>query len=236
MRVFLYLLMCCLLSACMSGAVESRNVDDPYEDFNRKSYRFSERIDTNFLAPIARGYARVTPDPVEKGISNVFNNFNNVPSAMNGFLQGNLETGFNELSRLAVNSTLGLGGLIDVAVIWGVNEKKEDIGQTLAVWGIKESPFIYLPIFGPTTLRDIPVRFVGMSMPRVIIGEDFPGYVTALQVVSQRADLIEVIEQRDSNAIDAYAFTRDAYIQRRAFEIYNGDPPVEDFFDDFEEE
>ena len=147
-----------------------------------------------------------------------------------------METGFNELSRLIVNSTLGLGGLIDLATIWGINEKKEDIGQTLAVWGIKESPFIYLPIFGPTTLRDLPVRFVGMSMPRLIIGEDFPGYVTALQVISQRADLIEVIEQRDSNAIDAYAFTRDAYIQRRAFEIYNGDPPIEDFFDEFEEE
>ena len=178
----------------------------------------------------------MTPDPLEKGISNVFKNFNNAPSAINGFLQGNVETGFNELSRLIVNSTLGLGGLIDVATIWGVNEKKEDIGQTLAVWGMKESPFIYVPIFGPTTLRDLPVRFVGMSVPRLIIGEDFPGYVTALQVISQRADLIEVIEQRDSNAIDAYAFTRDAYIQRRAFEIYNGDPPIEDFFDEFEEE
>ena len=236
MRVLPYLLIWCFLSACTSGAIDNGNVDDPFENFNRKSYRFSESVDGNFLAPVAGGYARVTPDPLEKGISNVFKNFNNAPSAINGFLQGDVETGFNELSRLIVNSTLGLGGLIDLATIWGINEKKEDIGQTLAVWGIKESPFIYLPIFGPTTLRDLPVRFVGMSMPRLIIGEDFPGYVTALQVISQRADLIEVIEQRDSNAIDAYAFTRDAYIQRRAFEIYNGDPPIEDFFDEFEEE
>ena len=236
MRVFLYLSIWCLLSACTSGAIDNRNAEDPFENFNRKSYRFSESVDGNFLAPVARGYARVTPDPLEKGISNVFKNFNNAPSSINGFLQGNVDTGFNELSRLIVNSSLGLGGLIDLAAIWGVNEKKEDIGQTLAVWGMKESPFIYLPMFGPTTLRDLPVRFVGMSMPRLIIGEDFPGYVTALQVISQRADLIEVIEQRDSSAIDAYAFTRDAYIQRRAFEIYNGDPPIEDFFDEFEEE
>ena len=129
MRVFLYLLIWCLLSACTSGAIDNRNADDPFENFNRKSYRFSESVDGNFLAPVARGYARVTPDPIEKGISNVFKNFNNAPSAINGFLQGDVETGFNELSRLIVNSTLGLGGLFDVATIWGVNEKKEDIGH-----------------------------------------------------------------------------------------------------------
>jgi len=145
MRVLPYLLIWCFLSACTSGAIDNGNVDDPFENFNRKSYRFSESVDGNFLAPVARGYVRVTPDPIEKGISNVFKNFNNAPSAINGFLQGDVETGFNELSRLIVNSTLGLGGLIDVATDLGSQRKKRGYWSDSGCLGYEGVAFYLCP-------------------------------------------------------------------------------------------
>jgi phospholipid-binding lipoprotein MlaA len=155
---------------------------------------------------------------------------------VNGLLQGQIDVGAREFARLVINSTFGVVGFFDVASNWGIKQQHEDVGQTLAVWGLEESPYVYIPLLGPSTVRDIPVRLVAMSVPRLLIGEDFPGYGTALRVVGQRAGMIGSIEQRNANAIDPYTFTRDAYTQLRAFEIYNGDPPVEDFFDEFEDE
>lgn len=226
---------CLFFFGFLHSGVQAESVEDPYENFNRKSYQFSEKIDKLLLAPLAKGYSRVLPDSIEQIFSNVFANIDSVPSSMNGFLQGRAEIGVSELSRLVINSSFGLGGLFDPATAWGIEKQHEDIGQTFAVWGVKDSPFIYIPILGPSTVRDMPVRLVGMAYPRVFIGEGLPGYATALRVVGQRAEMMEAIGQRDASAIDPYAFTRDAYKQRRAFEIFNGDPPVEDFFEDFEE-
>ena len=235
-RVLVYLIVCFLLSGCLSSGVGDIRPQDPYEKFNRKSFQFSESVDKKLLAPVAHGYSRILPDPLETGFNNLFANINSVPSSVNGLLQGQIEVGAREFVRLMINSTFGVAGFFDVASRWGLKQQHEDIGQTLAVWGLKDSPYVYIPVLGPSTVRDIPVRLVGMSVPRLLIGEDFPGYATALRVVGQRAAMSEVIEQRDANAIDPYTFTRDAYTQLRAFEIFNGDPPVEDFFDEFEDE
>ena len=235
-QILLYSIFFFLLSGCLHSGLQDSNPDDPYEKFNRKSYQFSERVDKRLLAPLARGYSRVFPDPVEAGFNNVFANINSAPSSVNGLLQGQIDVGAREFARLMINSTFGVVGFFDVASNWGIKQQHEDIGQTLAVWGLEESPYVYIPLLGPSTVRDIPVRLVAMSVPRLLIGEDFPGYGAALRVVGQRAGMIGSIEQRNANAIDPYTFTRDAYTQLRAFEIYNGDPPVEDFFDEFEDE
>ncbi len=236
MQAFVFSIVCVLLTGCLHSGVQDSNPEDPYETFNRKSYQFSESVDKKLLAPVARGYSRVLPDPIEVGFNNIFANINSAPSSVNGLLQGQIEVGAREFVRLVINSTLGIAGCFDVASKWGITQQHEDIGQTLAVWGLKDSPYVYIPLLGPSTLRDIPVRLVDMSFPRLAIGEDFPGYGTALRVVGERAKMTGSIEQRDANAIDPYAFTRDAYTQLRAFEIFNGDPPVEDFFDEFEDE
>lgn len=235
-QILFYSIIFCLLSGCLHSGLQDSNPEDPYEKFNRKSYQFSERVDKRLLAPLARGYSRVLPDPVETGFNNVFANINSAPSSVNGLLQGQIDVGAREFARLVINSTFGVAGFFDVASNWGIKQQHEDVGQTLAVWGLKESPYVYIPVLGPSTVRDIPVRLVAISVPRLLIGEDFPGYGTALRVIGQRAGMTGSIEQRNANAIDPYAFTRDAYNQLRAFQIYDGDPPVEDFFDEFEDE
>lgn len=236
MRIFTFLILNCCLSGCLNRSISDDSLEDPYEGFNRKSYQLSERMDASILAPLARGYAWVAPDILETRVTSVFKNFNTLPSSLNGFLQGNVKVGISEFSRLAINSSFGLGGLFDVANYWGLASEHEDIGQTLAVWGIKRSPYIFIPLLGPSTIRDIPVRILGMSFSPAGIGKDYSGYLTFFRVVSQRAEMLEATERRDAIAIDPYVFTREAYLQTRAISIFNGDPPHEDFLDEFEED
>ncbi len=232
-----WLLVCCVvLSACSTLKGDEFAVYDPFETANRTSFNVTDRVDRHVLLPVAQGYDRVTPNWLRRGVLNVFVNLRTIGSAVNGLLQGKPAAGATDLARLMINSSIGVLGFFDVASGWGLRFQEEDFGQTLAVWGVERSRYIYLPFLGPTTIRDLPGTLLHSAMPRLILGSDYHWGISVVDVVSARADLITATRVRDASAIDPYAFTRDAYYQRRKFLIFDGDPPVEDFFDEFEDE
>lgn len=228
-----------LQAACASLEGPDYGVYDLNEAFNRQSYDISEAIDEHAMVPVARGYQAIAPDLVETGISNFFKNLRSLDSGANGFLQGKPKRGATDSLRFVINTTVGLGGLFDVATPAGLYHQDEDIGQTLAVWGWKKSRYFYVPLVGPSTVRDLPVLVLRGFLPRIVLGGFHNLGISGLDVVSARAGALDLTETRDAAALDAYVFTREAYIQRRKFLIYDGNPPLDDFddfFDEFEEE
>ena len=178
------------------------------------------------------------PGPVRKGVSNFFRNLTTPRSVINNLLQGKPKQGFSEVARLLFNSTLGLGGFIDIASMGGMEEYREDFGQTAAVWGIPDGPFVMLPILGPQTLRD------AILMPLNIIAD--PLYQYDNSSVRDKLYIVRVIDIRYQfltadkfleDSKDRYITTRESYLQNREYEIYDGNPPEDDdFFDEFLEE
>ncbi len=226
-------------AACVSLEGDDYGVFDTNEGLNRQSYEFSEAVDRRVLAPVARGYRDITPELVETGIGNFFSNLRSLDSSVNGFLQGKPKRGATDSLRFIVNSTVGLGGLFDVATPAGLHSQDEDIGQTLALWGWKNSRYVYVPFVGPSTVRDLPVLIVRGLLPRLALGDAHNLGVTGIDALSARAAALDLTETRDAAALDAYVFTREAYLQRRKFLIFDGNPPVEDFddfFDEFDED
>ncbi len=227
-----------LVPATASLAQEENN-PDPWQGWNRAVFNFNDRVDRWFLKPLAKGYKAVTPDPIEVGISNIFSNIGEVPNAINGALQGDFKGAGYDTGRFLVNSTIGLGGLLDVAKHMNLPaDTPEDFGQTLAVWGAGQGPYLILPFLGPSTLRDtmaMPVNWY--TDPTTYISHERTEIeVKALSIVDTRAGLLE-LEKNITG--DRYTFIRDVYLQRRAYLIGNGDVSddfgAEDFSDeDFE--
>ena len=224
-----------LVSGCVAIKTDDFAVYDPYEQLNRDSYAATDAVDKAALQPVAEGYERITPGWLADGILNVFENLRTISSSVNGFLQGKPKSGATDLARLVVNSTVGIGGFFDVASGWNLPYQEEDFGQTLAVWGVKKTRYIYVPFLGPSTWRDLPSTVVRSALPRLLLGSDYHWAISAVDIVSARADLLSATEVRDTSALDPYAFTRDAYYQRRKFLIYDGRPPLDELFDEFEE-
>lgn len=217
-------------------ARESEHNPDPWQGFNRAVFKFNDVVDRWTLKPLARTYKFVMPDPLETGVSNVFNNIMEVPSAINGVLQGDLKGAAHDTGRLLVNTTLGIGGLLDVAQHMNLPaDDPEDFGQTLAVWGVGQGPYLVLPLLGPSTLRDgfgKPVDFY--TNPTAYIDHvPTENTVRLVSLVDTRAGLLE-LEKNISG--DRYVFVRDVYLQRRAYLIGNGDT-LDDFgSEEFDEE
>lgn len=208
--------------------VRSEEFEDPWEGFNRKIHSFNMTTDRYLLKPVARGYRYVTPQFVEAGVGNFFSNLGEVPSALNGLLQGKPGSALEDSTRFVVNSTLGLAGLFDVAERMGLDDDDhEDFGQTLAVWGVDSGPYLVLPFFGASTVRDSvgkPVDWV--TDPVFYIDHSLTRYSTrALYYIDQRTGLLELEEQISG---DGYVFIRDAYLQRREYQVNDGE--IEDDF------
>ncbi len=225
------LVLTALLSACATPGRTSAG-GDPYESFNRKMFAFNDTLDNYVIKPVAQGYKAVVPEPARTCVSNVFGNIDDVWSGVNSCLQGKGNDCFQTVVRVVTNTVFGLGGCIDVASSMpGLERKREDFGQTLAVWGVPSGPYVVLPFFGPSTIRDTGGLIVGSYADpvRLLIKDDewFWG-VTALRVVSLRADLLDATNLLDQAALDRYSFVRDAYIQRRNNQIYDGLPPDTD--------
>lgn len=235
MKRTIFLSLCIGLSACSTLQGEEYAVYDNFEGFNRTSYQVSDSVDRAVIVPVARGYHKVMPDFVEQGITNFFLNLRTVASSANGFLQGKPRSGGEDFGRFLVNSTLGVGGLFDVASRVGIDYHDEDLGQTLAVWGWKRSRYLYVPFMGPSTVRDLPSTLMRGYITRLMLGSSYRWGMSAADFLQTRANLLALSDTRDASAIDPYAFTRDGYIQRRKFLIYDGDLPIDDLFDDFEE-
>ena len=219
-----------LASLCACTSLENR---DPFEPVNRAAYGFNERLDTWLLVPLARGYATVVPQPVRTGVSNVFDNLRTVDSILAAALQAKPRAAASDTSRFLVNSTLGLAGLIDVASDMGIEPAQEDLGQTLAVWGWNRSPYLVLPVLGPNAMADVPDAI----LQRVFVSGVFYGFpvtANATDGISQRAENLAATKARDTAALDAYTFTREAYLARRTFLIHDGNPPLDDPLDDLD--
>jgi phospholipid-binding lipoprotein MlaA len=230
-----------LLAGCAStGSGEERHPDDPWEGFNRKVFTFNDAVDRAVLKPVARGYRFLTPDPVQTGVGNFFSNLGELRTALNSGLQGKPGNAGIATSRFLINTTLGVGGLWDVASDMAITGREEDFGQTLGVWGVGEGPYLVLPLLGPSTVR----RTAGLpadayASPLMYVEDDAVRYaLTALNVVDTRAGLLDREEMIRG---DRYSFIRDAWLQQRRFEVSDGelgaDPFADEQFDfDFEED
>jgi phospholipid-binding lipoprotein MlaA len=226
-----------MLTACAnvpSSSVMQVNPDprDPFESLNRKVYSFNDVLDKTLLTPVVDVYEKVTPDSVEKGISNFFSNLSDVGNFLNHTLQLKPTKAAKDIGRLVINTTLGLGGLIDVASNLGIYQESEDFGQTLGYWGVNPGPYVMLPFFGPSTLRDTGGTLIDTGSSPINsydpVAHQFVIY--ALQVVDSRHQLGD-LESLISG--DPYIFIREAYLQRREHLINDGAPSNDDSFDDF---
>lgn len=210
---------------------------DPWEGFNRKVYAFNEKADQYLTRPLAKTYRLIMPDPGERAVSRFFGNLGEVGNGVNHLLQGKGYSAANSAGRFLLNSTLGIGGLFDVADGLGLDPQDgEDLGQTLAVWGVESGPYLVIPFLGPSTLRDAPSRYPQRYLDPVTYLEDIGARnaATATEVISIRASLLDAERSLPEN--DPYRFVRDAWLQRRDYQIRDGEVEDEfggDGFDDF---
>jgi phospholipid-binding lipoprotein MlaA len=212
--------------------------DDRFESFNRGVYKFNDVVDRATLKPVAKGYKKITPHWMRVGIANFFGNLETPATALNQFLQGKPGLGLRDTGRFLLNSTLGVGGVLDVATAVGLEANDEDFGQTLAVWGVGSGPYLTLPFFGPSSMRDAPARILDFFSDPLDYA-DLPWEVTwakrGLNAVHSRAELL-ALEPTLQRTYDPYAFIRDAWVQQREFEIFDGNPPPEVLDEEFLEE
>ena len=205
---------------------------DPLKDLNQKTHDLNQTLDLQVASPVARFYKRITPDFIEMGVTNFTKNVEDLSIGVNNILQGKIKSGFSDLSRFTINSTIGIAGFLDIASDMGLEKHDEDFGQTLAVWGVPDGPYLVLPGLGPSTMRDtlamIPDAFL---TPLWLIDHDRTSYsLTAIDLIDTRARYLGL----ESVVIgDEYLFYRDAYLQSRQFEIKDGE--IEDDFDDFDD-
>lgn len=216
-----------LLAAFLSGCATSGNPRDPFEGYNRAVFNFNDKLDEVAIKPAAEAYRSTLPQFAQTGISNFFGNLGDVWTALNNYMQGKFEHGVNDTMRVAVNSTLGIFGVLDIATEAGLPKHSEDFGQTLGKWGVQSGPYFVLPLLGPSTVRD------SLATP-LDIAVDPWGYVstspwtavgTATRIVDVRARLLDASNLLEEAALDRYVFVRDAYLQRRQSRVYDGEVP-----------
>lgn len=228
----IYLLLASLaLGGCASTQV-GHNAKDPLEPINRGVYYFNDKLDKAVIKPVARAYDKVTPEPVQNMVRNFFSNLDDIVVTINDLLQLKFAQAASDSARVVFNSTFGIFGLFNFAD--HLEKHNEDFGQTLGYWGIGSGPYIVLPFFGPSNLRDSAGLYVdSMTNP---MEEVEPvrtrNQLYAAKIISVRTDLLKREEVLDAAAVDRYAFIRDAYLQRRQSLVYDGDPPREEIDDE----
>jgi len=217
-----------LLAAVSAGCATGPDPRDPLEPMNRSIYQFNDHFDRVLLKPAAIIYNTTVPPPVRGGVTNFFGNFRDVTAAVNDLLQAKFKAAASDVGRVLVNSTVGIFGIFDVASRIGLQKHYEDFGQTLAVWGTPDGPYLVLPILGPSTIRD-GVGLIGdyYTDPEFFLFTDSPenAIVFITRVVSVRANLLDSEQIFEAAAVDRYAFLRDAYLQRRHNLINDGRSP-----------
>lgn len=211
------------MAGMMAGCATTNdhNPNDPWESYNRSMFKVNDTVDRAVLVPAAKTYNAVLPQFARTGVSNFFSNLNDLWSAVNQWAQGRGEVGFNSFGRFLMNSTLGLGGLVDWATALQVPKENSGVGQTLGRWGVASGPYVVLPFFGPSTLRDavaLPANWYGNAWAYVK-----PVHVrnigTGVAALSTRAKLLDASNFLDDSGMDKYSFIRDAYLQQRKEQI-----------------
>lgn len=206
--------------------------NDPFEDVNRLIDGFNQTLDGVVFEPIAKSYKKNVAQSVQNRVSDFSSNISDANTLGNELVQFELGNGSKTLGRVLINSTVGLLGLFDIASDIGLEKTNEDFGQTLAVWGVSEGPYVVLPFFGPSTVRDT----VGLAVDSAQKTKRTKNIKTAQKVgitVSQTIDTrVKLLPATDllKRADDPYISLRSAYLQKRQFDVYNGKPPEEDEF------
>jgi phospholipid-binding lipoprotein MlaA len=221
-----------LLAGSLAGcATSGGNPADPLEKVNRAVFAFNDAADKVLITPVAKGYRAVLPGFLRTGIANFFSNLEDVWVSVNDVLQGKFQEGSEDFTRVIFNSTFGIGGIFDFASDVGLPKHSEDFGQTLGVWGVTSGPYVVLPLFGPSTFRDGFGLLVDGRADLVyrLVNDDVPlrNVLYATRAVGNRANLLDASSVLDQAALDRYAFVRDAWLQRRRNQIYDGNPPRE---------
>ncbi len=230
-KIFLLLAIALFASGCATSNATLTNPDiDPWEPYNRKMHGFNEGFDRAIFRPVAKAYDKVMPDAPQRGVRNFFRNLGYPVTFLNLLAQGKFKESVTATGRFLMNTTVGLLGFFDVATKAGVPDYREDLGQTLAVWGWKDSRYLVVPFLGPFTVRDLGGRgIVGYFDPvSYAMREHNLYWPLLLDLVSVRAELLPLQPDID-NANDPYVFVRDVYLQNREFNIYDGDPPEPDY-------
>ena len=222
-----------IITLIFSAGIYSNEVNDPFENINRKTFEFNENLDEKILKPTAKFYSKFPPR-IKNGITNFFNNLEEVDTCVNQLLQGKPKKSANDLTRFLINSTVGLGGFIDVASTMGLERHEEDFGQTLAVWGVGEGPYIMLPGLGPSTLRDTFSKPVSsfLSVTFHMTETDVNIALKSIDAIETRERLLDVESLLSG---DKYAFVKDAYIQSIKYEVKDGINVQDDFVDDMDD-
>lgn len=227
MHRFLFILL-------LSFPIFGEEINDPFEDLNRDIFIFNEKLDEKLLKPAALTYRKVTPQFARTGVTNFFNNLEEIDTTINQVLQGEIKYAFNDAGRFVINSTIGLFGLIDVASKMGLEKHEEDFGQTLGVWGFDSGPYIMIPFLGPSNPRDLLSRPISSFLSGTFAMEDNDVKITLVGI-----DALETRERLlDAETLiigDKYIFVKDAYIQSREYEINNGSTEDDEFLDDMED-
>ena len=201
-----------ILALVTAGGCASLSDGDDYavfdtaEGFNRGSYEFTDKIDRAALVPVARGYQWITPDWIETGVANMFTNLTTITSSLNGFLQGKPVSGFTDLGRVLINTTIGVGGFFDPATDLGLKYQQEDFGQTLGVWGVGKGPYVVLPFLGPSNVRDA----IG-EIPDFLIINEVNNELLHEQDADQRQQAVTQTEQKQ-RAVEALPASGDLFL------------------------
>ena len=231
------------LIATMTGCASLGDADaandtephDPFESYNRAVHAFNEDFDRAIAKPVAQTYQDVMPTWADKGITNFFGNLGDVIVLANDLLQFKLEQAASDAARIAFNTTAGLFGFIDVASRMDLPKHKEDFGQTLGYWGVPSGPYFVLPFLGPSTLRDTAGLSVDYAYLEPIVNNveriNDRSALFLTNFVDTRADFLGASRLIESAALDPYIYTREAYLQRRQYYVYDGDPPMDDFYE-----
>lgn len=237
-------LVCLLFGACSSapsnpdGSEPERSPADPWEPLNRSIFRTNRAIDRYTLRPVAIGYEKVVPRVMRLGVTNFSRNLRSPLHIINHFLQGKVGSGLRQTERFLINSTFGIGGIFDLATAAGIDVEVEDFGQTLAVWGVPDGPYVVIPFLGPRTLRDatmIPLTFLADPLLHYD-NSSVRDKIYLVRVIDLRQQLLST-EELLEDAYDPYIRMREALLQRRRYLIYDGDPPEdEDLYEDFDDE
>jgi phospholipid-binding lipoprotein MlaA len=213
-----------MLAGC--ATVQSPTKGDPLEGLNRTVFKFNDKVDQYALKPVAKGYVYITPQPVRNSVTNFFSNIGDVYIAANNLLQLKITDGVEDIMRIVINTTFGVGGLFDVATLAKLPKHDNDLGLTLGHYGVPAGPYLVLPLFGPSTVRDA-VGSIGnyyVNPLSYIHPDGLSWALYGLNVINTRANLLGASDVLEGAALDKYSFVRNAYLQRRGCNRHGGCP------------
>ncbi len=220
----------------------SEDVDpvDPHEEINRASYNFTDKVDRAVFEPVVNAYIDYMPNAAQRSIGNFYDNLGYPNVVLNSFLQGKVKQGFQDTLRFAINSSIGMFGLFDMATHMGLEKHDEDFGQTLGVWGVNPGSYLFIPLLGPSSQRDvtnIPFGLVTnvLFYAGLAVGTSFAAPLTILGAIDKRARLSGPMRVRDEAALDPYLFVREASMQQREFLIHDGNLPLDLYYEPFQD-